>query len=172
MAMWVDIEIPSEYKFLRNARIRIYNLHLQSFRFAKKDYEVMQKQTQQKEIDMEGSKGIITRLRLGYQKRAQQVGIVKQSVLDCDFPKVICGDFNDIPVSYSYRQLSAGMRDAFVEAGRGLETTYKGSMPSFRIDYLLFDNPMRAVSYRSIEEVPSDHKLLVTELQVGQLFQR
>lgn len=172
MAMWVDIEIPSEYKFLRNARIRIYNLHLQSFRFAKKDYEVMQKQTQQKEIDMEGSKGIIMRLRLGYQRRAQQVGIVKQSVLDCDFPKVICGDFNDIPVSYSYRQLSAGMRDAFVEAGRGLETTYKGSMPSFRIDYLLFDNPMRAVSYRSIKEVPSDHKLLVTELQVGQLFQR
>ena len=172
MAMWVDIEIPSEYKFLRNARIRIYNLHLQSFRFAKKDYEVMQKQTQQKEIDMEGSKGIITRLSLGYQRRAQQVGIVKQSVLDCDFPKVICGDFNDIPVSYSYRQLSAGMRDAFVEAGRGLETTYKGSMPSFRIDYLLFDNPMRAVSYKSIKEVPSDHKLLVTELQVGQLFQR
>ncbi len=172
MAMWVDIEIPSEYAFRRNAQIRIYNLHLQSFRFAKKDYEVMQKQKEQKEIDMEGSKGIISRLRLGYQRRAQQVGIVKQSVLNCDLPKVICGDFNDIPVSYSYRQLSAGMRDAFVEAGRGLETTYKGSMPSFRIDYVLFDNPMRAVNYKSIKEVPSDHKLLVTELQVGQLFHR
>ncbi|GDX50908.1 hypothetical protein LBMAG26_17670 [Bacteroidota bacterium] len=172
MAMWVDIEIPSEYAFLRNAQIRIYNLHLQSFRFAKKDYEVMQKQKEQKEIDMEGSKGIISRLRFGYQRRAQQVGIVKQSVLNCDLPKVICGDFNDIPVSYSYRQLSAGMRDAFVEAGRGLETTYKGSMPSFRIDYVLFDNPMRAVNYKSIKEVPSDHKLLVTELQVGQLFHR
>ena len=132
----------------------------------------MQKQKEQKEIDLEGSKGIISRLRLGYQRRAQQVGIVKQSVLNCDLPKVICGDFNDIPVSYSYRQLSAGMRDAFVEAGRGLETTYKGSMPSFRIDYVLFDNPMRAVNYKSITEVPSDHKLLVAELQVGQLFHR
>ena len=172
MAMWVDIVIPSEYKFLRDARIRVYNLHLQSFRFAKKDYEVMQKQRQQKEIDMEGSKGIITRLRLGYKRRAEQVGIVKQSILDCDFPKLICGDFNDIPVSYSYRQLSAGMRDAFVEAGRGVETTYKGSMPSFRIDYILFDNPMRAVSYHSIKEVPSDHKLVVSELQVGELFHR
>ena len=172
MAMWFDIEIPSEYAFLRNAQIRIYNLHLQSFRFAKKDYEVMQKQKEQKEIDLEGSKGIISRLRLGYQRRAQQVGIVKQSVLNCDLPKVICGDFNDIPVSYSYRQLSAGMRDAFVEAGRGLETTYKGSMPSFRIDYVLFDNPMRALNYKSINEVPSDHKLLVAELQVGQLFHR
>ena len=172
MAMWFDIEIPSEYAFLRNAQIRIYNLHLQSFRFAKKDFEVMQKQKEQKEIDLEGSKGIISRLRLGYQRRAQQVGIVKQSVLNCDLPKVICGDFNDIPVSYSYRQLSAGMRDAFVEAGRGLETTYKGSMPSFRIDYVLFDNPMRAVNYKSITEVPSDHKLLVAELQVGQLFHR
>ena len=172
MAMWFDIEIPSEYAFLRNAQIRIYNLHLQSFRFAKKDFEVMQKQKEQKEIDLEGSKGIISRLRLGYQRRAQQVGIVKQSVLNCDLPKVICGDFNDIPVSYSYRQLSAGMRDAFVEAGRGLETTYKGSMPSFRIDYVLFDNPMRALNYKSINEVPSDHKLLVAELQVGQLFHR
>ena len=172
MAMWFDIEIPSEYTFLRNAQIRIYNLHLQSFRFAKKDFEVMQKQKEQKEIDLEGSKGIISRLRLGYQRRAQQVGIVKQSVLNCDLPKVICGDFNDIPVSYTYRQLSAGMRDAFVEAGRGLETTYKGSMPSFRIDYVLFDNPMRALNYKSIKEVPSDHKLLVAELQVGQLFHR
>ena len=172
MAMWFDIEIPSEYAFLRNAQIRIYNLHLQSFRFAKKDFEVMQKQKEQKEIDLEGSKGIISRLRLGYQRRAQQVGIVKQSVLNCDLPKVICGDFNDIPVSYSYRQLSAGMRDAFVEAGRGLETTYKGSMPSFRIDYVLFDNPMRALNYQSINEVPSDHILLVAELQVGQLFHR
>lgn len=172
MAMWVDVQVPSAYKFYKDARLRVYNLHLQSFRFAKKDYEVMQKQTEQKEIDMEGSKGIITRLRLGYKRRAEQVAIVKQSILDCDFPKLICGDFNDIPVSYSYRQLSAGMRDAFVEAGRGVETTYKGSMPSFRIDYILFDNPMRAVNYQSIKEVPSDHKLVVTELQVGQLFHR
>lgn len=172
MAMWVDVEIPSEYKFLRNARIRIYNLHLQSFRFAKKDFEVMQKQTQQQQIDIEGSKGIITRLRMGYQRRAQQVKIIKENLLVCDFPKVICGDFNDIPVSYSYRQLSSGMRDAFVEAGSGLETTYKGSMPSFRIDYILFDNPMRALQYQSIKEVPSDHKLVMAELQIGQLFHR
>ncbi len=171
MAMWVDVEIPSEYKFLRNARIRIYNLHLQSFRFAKKDFEVMQKQTQQQQIDIEGSKGIITRLRMGYQRRAQQVKIIKENLLVCDFPKVICGDFNDIPVSYSYRQLSSGMRDAFVEAGSGLETTYKGSMPSFRIDYILFDNPMRALQYQSIKEVPSDHKLVMAELQIGELFQ-
>jgi hypothetical protein len=36
----------------------------------------------------------------------------------------------------------------------------------------LFDNPMRAVSYHSIKEVPSDHKLVVSELQVGELFHR
>ena len=172
MAMSVDIEIPSEYSFLRNARIRVYNLHLQSFRFAKKDYEVMQKQTQKQQIDIEGSMGIITRLRLGYQRRAQQVQVIKENLLACDFPKIICGDFNDIPLSYTYRQLSTGMRDAFVESGSGLETTYKGSMPSFRIDYVLFDNPIRAIHYNSVKEVPSDHKLVVTELQVGQLFHR
>jgi endonuclease/exonuclease/phosphatase family metal-dependent hydrolase len=62
------------------------------------------------------------------------------------------------------------MKDAFCEAGRGLETTYKGSMPSFRIDYILYDNPMRAIQYESEREVPSDHKLITAELQIGDLF--
>jgi endonuclease/exonuclease/phosphatase family metal-dependent hydrolase len=170
MAMWVDIEILDEAAARKKSRIRIYNLHLQSFRFAKQDYAVMQKQTKQQAIDIEGSKGIITRLRLGYQHRAEQVDLVKENMIACDFPKIICGDFNDIPVSYTYRQLCAGMKDVFSEAGRGIETTYKGSMPSFRIDYILFDNPMRAISYNSISEVPSDHKLIVAELQVGDIF--
>ena len=170
MAMWVDIELASRSEKHRNSRIRVYNLHLQSFRFAKQDYAVMQKQTQKQEIDIEGSKGIISRLRLGYKRRAEQVAIVKENMIACDFPKIICGDFNDIPVSYTYRQLSAGMKDAFGEAGRGLETTYKGSMPSFRIDYILYDNPMRAIRYHSVEDVPSDHKLIGTELQIGDLF--
>lgn len=171
MAMWADIEIPSRSEHHKNARIRVYNLHLQSFRFGKQDYAVMQKQTKQQQLDIEGSKGIIARLRLGYQRRADQVTLVRESMIACDFPKIICGDFNDIPVSYTYRQLSAGMKDAFGEAGRGLETTYKGSMPSFRIDYILYDNPMRAIRYNSIEEVPSDHKLIVTDLQIYGLFQ-
>jgi endonuclease/exonuclease/phosphatase family metal-dependent hydrolase len=170
MAMWVDIEILDEAAARKKSRIRIYNLHLQSFRFAKQDYAVMQKQTKQQAIDIEGSKGIITRLRLGYQHRAEQVDLVKENMIACDFPKIICGDFNDIPVSYTYRQLCAGMKDVFSEAGSGIETTYKGSMPSFRIDYILFDNPMRAISYNSISEVPSDHKLIVAELQVGDIF--
>ncbi len=171
MAMWVDVEITDSQYQRKKPRIRIYNLHLQSFRFAKQDYAVMQKQTKQQQLDIEGSKGIITRLRLGYERRAEQVNLVKESMLACDFPKIVCGDFNDIPVSYTYRELSAGMKDAFGEAGRGLETTYKGSMPSFRIDYILFDNPMRAIHYESVAEVPSDHKLIVTELQIGDLFQ-
>lgn len=170
MAMWVDIEIADEDALRKKARIRIYNLHLQSFRFAKQDYAVMQKQTQQQQLDIEGSKGIISRLRMGYQRRAEQVNLVKESMLACDFPKIVCGDFNDIPVSYTYRELSAGMKDAFGEAGRGLETTYKGSMPSFRIDYILFDNPMRAIHYQSVAEVPSDHKWIAAKLQIGDLF--
>ena len=160
MAMWVDIEIPSEYKFLRNARIRIYNLHLQSFRFAKKDYEVMQKQTQQKEIDMEGSKGIITRLRLGYQKRAQQVGIVKQSVLDCDFPKVICGDFNDTPMSYTYNQFQLFLLDAFRAGGWGLGTTYVGRLPAGRIDYLFYSPLLSASQFQIQKQTRSDHRAI------------
>jgi endonuclease/exonuclease/phosphatase family metal-dependent hydrolase len=43
-------------------------------------------------------------------------------------------------------------------------------MPSFRIDYILFDNPMRAIHYQSVAEVPSDHKWIAAKLQIGDLF--
>lgn len=172
MAMWVELTFLSPDKKHRNAKIRLYNVHLQSFRFAQKDYDVMRKQSEQKEIDIEGSKGILTRLRLGYKERAKQVAFITESMIDCTSPKIVCGDFNDVPVSYSYRQLSSGMKDAFIESGRGIETTYKGAFPSFRIDYILFDNPIQGIQYFSFEEVPSDHKLLMATLSTQQLYKR
>jgi hypothetical protein len=52
MAMWVDVEVTDSQYQRGKPRIRIYNLHLQSFRFAKQDYAVMQKQTQQQQLDI------------------------------------------------------------------------------------------------------------------------
>ncbi len=172
MAMWVELTFLSPDKKHRNAKIRLYNVHLQSFRFAQKDYDVMRKQSEKKEIDIDGSKGILTRLRMGYTERAKQVAFITKSMVDCTSPKIVCGDFNDVPVSYSYRQLSSGMKDAFIESGKGIETTYKGAFPSFRIDYILFENPIQGLQYLSFEEVPSDHKLLMATLSTQQVFKR
>ena len=38
----------------------------------------------------------------------------------CPYPIIICGDFNDTPVSYAYQQLGDNMIDAFLESGNGI----------------------------------------------------
>ena len=74
---------------------------------------------------------------------------VKNELAECRYPKIVVGDFNDVPVSYTYREISSGLNDAFVESGSGLETTYKGPFPSFRIDYILFSDPFKCEHYKS-----------------------
>ena len=49
---------------------------------------------------------------------------------------ILCGDFNDTPLSYTYRQLSRKLTDSFIEKGRGIGNTYIGEFPSFRICYI------------------------------------
>ena len=170
-AMWVDIQLKqtnAETGEKRKRMIRLYNLHLQSFRFGKKDYAYIEKQGQEDngDLDIPGSMGILDRLRKGYEKRSEQVAMLKEEFGKLDHAKIVCGDLNDVPVSYSYRELSKGMKDAFVEAGWGLETTYKGKFPSFRIDYIFCDGGLDVIDYESFSDVPSDHKMVLSVLRI------
>jgi endonuclease/exonuclease/phosphatase family metal-dependent hydrolase len=162
-AMWADIQVSKSVgDMVFKQKFRIFNIHLQSFKFGKQDYSYIENQGQNDagKLDIDGSKGIVYRLRKGYEKRATQVARLLEEFEKTEIPKIVCGDMNDVPVSYSYRQLSKGMKDAFVESGFGLEATYQGPFPSFRIDYLLCDGRFDVTQYESWSEVPSDHKLV------------
>ncbi len=50
---------------------------------------------------------------------------------------IVCGDFNDSPISYARRKIATGMNDAFVESGRGLGISYNRNHFYFRIDHIL-----------------------------------
>lgn len=169
MAMWVDIKMPSA-EMNSEKTIRVYNVHLQSFRFNKTDYKTIEKVNSNKEIDKEKTDGLITRMKLAYEKRAEQTDILTNVLKECKIPKIVVGDFNDVPVSYTYRKVSDNLGDAFVKCGRGLERTYKGPFPSFRIDYILYSDPMICIRYNSRSNVPSDHKLVSATFKIDQLF--
>lgn len=169
MAMWVDVKIPSlDHKSDRT--IRVYNVHLQSFRFNKSDYKAIEQANVKKEIDKEKTDGLIARMRLAYKKRAEQTTILTQELEECKIPKIVVGDFNDVPASYTYREVCKGLRDVFVTCGNGLETTYKGPFPSFRIDYILYSDPLKGIKYNSRKNVPGDHKLVSATFKYDQLF--
>lgn len=181
MAMWIDIAFK-EYATLNshgdklkspimsNQRtVRLFNIHLQSFRFNKEDYKAIE-DAKNNQLDEQKSRGLIYRMRLAYEKRAEQVEKIKSELQECKLPKIVLGDFNDVPVSYTYREISEGLNDAFVASGSGLETTYKGPFPSFRIDYILFSDPFKCESYKSRKNVPGDHKLITAKLKFDELF--
>ena len=53
-------------------------------------------------------------------------------------PVILCGDFNDPPVSYTLRRLTHDLQSAFRESGNGLGFTFHDRGFPVRIDHILF----------------------------------
>lgn len=87
-------------------------------------------------------------LRRSYRKRAKQVDVVREAIENSPHPVIVCGDFNDTPVSYTYSQIAHGLKDAFLESGTGLGFTYAGKIPFLRIDYILHDKSLKSSGFK------------------------
>lgn len=57
---------------------------------------------------------------------------------------IVCGDFNDTPISYTHQTMSKGLKDAFVESGNGIGVSYNQHRMFFRIDHILLGKNMKA----------------------------
>jgi len=140
--------------------MRIYNIHMASIHFSPEDYnfyhEITNQNTENQDIKT-GSLKILGKLNNAFKKRGIQADEIAAHIKKCPYPVLICGDFNDSPCSYTYRELSENLADAFVESGYGLGKTYAGSFPSFRIDYILYDKRYKASYYKTHHLKISDH---------------
>lgn len=160
MAMFADIVHDLD-------TIRVYNVHLQSIRFRKTDYRFVQGNDDESQSNLEKSKGVMRLMKEAYLKRAAQAETVAAHMKECPYDMLVSGDFNDVPLSYTYQTMTKGLYDAFREAGRGLERTYKGPFPSFRIDYILHSRNFYCRKYSSSSGVPGDHKLIWAEFDMS-----
>ena len=71
---------------------------------------------------------------------------------------VVCGDFNDSPISYAHRVIGERLEDAFTEAGCGLGISYNRNKFYFRIDHILFSPALEASHCRVDRGIrASDH---------------
>lgn len=147
--------------------IRVYNAHVASIRFQSEDYRFLdeiKKNDQPVKPVIKDGMSILDRLTIAYKKRANQVHSIKDHAAQSPYPVIICGDFNDTPVSYSYAQLSEGMVDSFRESGWGIGNTYIGKFPSFRIDYIFHSPTMHSQNYHKLPEKISDHHGIAAEI--------
>lgn len=141
---------------------RIYNNHLQSFRLKKMERSFVEEITEINDNQtIDEVKGISLSLKKGFIKRALQAQVVKDNINRSPFPVIVAGDFNDTPVSYSYRKIRKGLSDSFVTSGYGAGFTYRGNYPPNRIDYILYNNALICSSFEIIRVKYSDHYPIV-----------
>ena len=147
-----------------NDTIRVYNAHLQSIRFRPEDYALVDGNKNNEQIES-GGKRIARRLKDAFVKREEQVQRVVDNIRTCPYEVIMCGDFNDTPVSFTYETFTDELEDSFIEAGNGIGNTYIGVFPSFRIDYVMHSKGYKCIAYKTLDEKLSDHHALSVVLK-------
>ena len=143
--------------------IRVFNNHLQSFRLHRMERTFLNEivETSDDKETLNEIVSISSSLRKGFVKRASQAQDVKARIDKSPYPVIVTGDFNDTPVSYSYRKIRKGLNDAFVSSGYGAGFTYRGNYPPNRIDYILYDDAIECRHFDILKVKYSDHYPIV-----------
>ncbi|MDR0729623.1 MAG: endonuclease/exonuclease/phosphatase family protein [Prevotellaceae bacterium] len=134
--------------------VRVYNNHLESTRL---DLALSFARLQQEEKRNEEIKQVSTRLRDAFIKRAEQVDTVAAHIARSPYPALVCGDFNDLPMSYTYRRMKDNRHDTFIDAGSGIPSTFRSGIPAFRIDYIFCDTTFKTIRSYIPKVIYSDH---------------
>ena len=164
-----DFKIPDAgnnviYADIRKGQdtIRVYNIHLQSIKISP---DVSEIQDHVDAINQSKSQEVFTRIRDAFKKQEQQAEILVNHKKDCHYPVIICGDMNNSPFSYVYRNIKADLNDCFEEAGNGFGQTYKFKYYPARIDYIFASKTMKAKSFTTFAQFEnSDHFPIMARL--------
>lgn len=147
---------------IKKDTVRLYNMHLQSIHLDQSD-QILEN-SDENIIDVEGTKSTIKKLKRAYAKRSEQVYIAQKNIKNCPYPVLLCGDFNDTPISYAYQSIANLLEDSYLNAGLGLGGTYVGRLPSFRIDYIFNSDSFKVVDFQTLNLKLSDHKPIMATL--------
>ena len=148
-----------------NDTLRIFNLHLQSLKFSQANLNYLDKGTVPSQGNISESKNIIYKIKLGVLKRASQADFIKDEIRHSPYPVIICGDFNDVPVSYAYEKIGDGLQNAFVEKGSGISRTFSSISPTLRIDNIFTDKKFKITGYTRIKKSYSDHFPIIADIK-------
>jgi endonuclease/exonuclease/phosphatase family metal-dependent hydrolase len=149
-----------------NDTVRVFNVHLQTLRFSRDNMKYIDEPTVEKENAIRESKSIIGKFKRGFLKRQVQADRIRAEMKKSPYPVIITGDFNDVPNSYAYHVIGRGMKNAFVEKGRGLGRTYSGISPVLRIDNIFADREFDVKQFLRITKKLSDHFPIMADLQL------
>ncbi|MCF0200226.1 MAG: endonuclease/exonuclease/phosphatase family protein [Bacteroidales bacterium] len=142
-------------------------VHLLSYKITDDEIDVLV-DTRQRQDSLEVlGKSLARKLKGAFELRSDQIQTVLDALPEVKYPLILCGDFNETPVSYVYSKMKrAGFVDTFVKVGRGIKPTYAGRLPLLRIDYIWSKNDVKPLNIKRIRHKVSDHYPLVLEFSL------
>lgn len=142
-----DIEIRGKiYRFI--------NVYLEPFQLDKS----MLQPSKNAGVNEEKTKFLLKKMMPVFRAHQEQINFVQKAIKNSPYPVFVAGDFNAVPCSYEYYQISKLLKDAFVEAGSGRSTSFHDYTFPIRIDYVFASADQRPVSYKVDRSVRiSDH---------------
>lgn len=150
-AMYVDVDVEG-------TRIRIFNLHLESLRLDKSQLEFLNRMNYPTyQEDEQKVEQIDKQIKNALVVRTSQALKINALVERSPIKTFVCGDFNDVPVSYVYRTIKGDLKDSFLSYGSGFGGTYYGFNIPFRIDYIFYDEDVECLGYKRFNLLYSDH---------------
>ena len=141
---WVNGAVA--YKVdIRGKETLVINVHLESFRLRRVDGEDYLRLA--KDGDAIRLKDALrAKLSPTFRSHNIQANIIHDLIQSYSSGRVIvCGDFNDTPLSYARYKIGEGLEDAFVSKGNGLGITFHTRPFFVRIDHILFGPAFRAL---------------------------
>lgn len=145
---------------INGKKLTLINNHLESFKLTSEDrsrYSTFIKSLSSESFD--GLKGAFKqKLGPAFQIRAKQAEAIAKQIQETNSDYLlVCGDFNDTPISYAHRTIQGELLDAFSEAGKGMGITYNQNFFWFKIDHILHSANMQALRCEVDPVAYSDH---------------
>ena len=147
--------------------IRVFAIHLQSVHFGKNEYVSLDEIKHRQKSGLKDSRTIVGKLKRGYEARSTQADTVDSFVKESPYPVLLCGDFNDVPNSYTYFTIKGNLQDAFLKEGNGIGRTFRFISPTLRIDYIFADKKFTVNQYHRLLVPYSDHYGIMADVTLN-----
>ena len=147
-------------------KFHVANVHLLSYMITDSEIDVLTNASERQNLDTIG-KTVLHKLSFAFQKRSEELQTVLNGMPPVGGPIIICGDFNEPPLSYNYRQMQkAGFVDTFTKVGFGIKPTYAGKLPLLRIDYVWANDGVKPLAFDRYKYKASDHYPIMLDFAI------
>jgi len=146
--------------------IRVFNHHMESYKFSLNDRKHYADLVSDFSAEQFHNVALTfsTKMNQAYELRARQADTVADIIARSPYPVIVCGDFNDVPVSYTYTTIKGKLIDVFAAVGSGYGNTYSSKYFPFRIDYIMCDRRFQPVSFHVVKVHHSDHYPIIAKV--------